>query len=274
MGMFSRLKGIFKKADGQSTAPGGDEGLEDVRKEMRMHTRYAISFHRNAIVRVNDTWVGRIMDLSYGGAAVKFEFPDKVPSEALNLDNEVEIDVLGHRQRFQTKSVRTIPHGERTCYVGLCFNHATPDTLIFLREIIEPMRQGLSLDSIPMSLRAEKYKDTSWNCFRGEGPIDITFKLDSDRITDGLVTFKMTDRYFEVAITDGVLRTAKSAERARHTMAVGAQMIPSATPDKDTLRRAFLILASAPATVADAAAPLLKMIDQHIEVRHKEKGAA
>jgi hypothetical protein len=267
MGLFSRLK----TAMGGSGPEPADDGLEAVRKEMRMHTRYAVAFHQNAHFQLGDDWSGRVMDISYGGVAVKFTATK--PGTSLPLEGNGVITILGAGQKFSVKAVRTVPHDQSTIYVGLCFNHTDPETLMYLREIIEPMRQGLTMDSITREVRSEKYRGEDWCCFRGEGPVDLVFRLDSgNQLAEGLATFKIADYYYEIAIQNGILRTAKSAEKSSRALAVGAKMIPTAKPDPTVLRRAFLILASAPAPVAEKSAPFLKAIEQAF--RETEKGAA
>lgn len=258
MGLFSRLKNAMSKTSGDDPR---EDGLETVRNEMRMHTRYSVSFHKNAHFKIGNDWIGRVMDISYGGLAVKFE--QTGASGSLPLEGSADVNILGISQRFDVKTVRTVPQQNGTVYSGMCISHSSPETLIYLREIIEPMRQGLTIDMISDEVRAEKYRGEGWHCFRGEGPVDLVFLLTKENeVAEGLATFKVADFYYEVAIQNGTVRTAKSAEKSGQALAVGAKMVPTARPDPAILRRAFLILASAPAPVAEKSAAFLAAVEK------------
>jgi hypothetical protein len=96
---------------------------------------------------------------------------------------------LGEAQEFQLKTVRTIPNNKDIIYVGFCFEHTQPDTLIYLRKIIEPIRHGRSLEELNSEYTSEQYRGKNWHCFRGDGPVDIVLQTDDSekKVVDALI---------------------------------------------------------------------------------------
>ena len=165
------------------------------------------------------------------------------------------------------KTVRTIPSGKDLYYVGFCFNHSSPDTLVFLREVIEPMRYGRSIEELNREFRSDQYQSNDWHCFRGDGPVDLVFQSNANGgVSEALMTLKVGDYYHEVGFQNGKIWTAKSQKKGSEdgAMTMGTRMIPSTSPDIDLLRRAFIILASAPVKSAQIIRPLLSLVNTEI----------
>ncbi len=271
MGLFSKLKSIFSSSseNGKSNA-----SLEEVRKEMRSHSRYPVSFNGEATVVMAGGWRGSVLDISYGGIAVSFESSNCNLTESVSVLSSCTLEILGRSHQFQLKTVRTIPNGKDSLYVGFCFEHTAPDTLIYLREVIEPIRCGRSLEELNSEFRSEQYKGNNWHCFRGDGPVDIVLHIDDskNKVMETLITLKSGDSYYEVGIRDGRLWTSKSAGGTNSQLMGGARMTPNKTPDIAILRKAFLILASAPIKSSKTVRPLLDAITGAI--RDQKKSAA
>lgn len=271
MGLFSKIKNAFASSDDTGNA---DSGLDAVRKEMRSHTRYPISFFKDTTVNLQEGWTGSIMDISYGGIAVRFDSEKCDFTKTIPVLADCELTILGSKHKFQMKTVRTIPQNTGHMYVGFCFNHSSADTLIFLREVIEPIRHGRTLEALGEEFRATKYRDKSWHCFRGDGPIDLLLQTTTSGygLVEALLTFKTGDQYFEVRFQNDKLSTSKSLANDTQSgpMSMGAQMIPTTTPDILALRRAFLILASVPVKSARIIQPLLDVVSTLIKKQEKD----
>lgn len=273
MGLFSKIKKALGSTDDDAV---GDSGLEAVRKEMRSHTRYPISFFKDTSVSISDGWCGSIMDISYGGIAVRFDSDRCDFSKSIPVLADCELSILGEHHKFQMKTVRTIPHSKEHLYVGFCFNHSSADTLIFLREVIEPIRHGRTIEPLGQDFRAERYRGKQWHCFRGDGPIDLIFQTGTSgtSIVEALLTFKSGDRYFEVGYQNEKFWTSKSlaSDTGSGPLSTGSQMIPTVALDEALLRRAILILASVPVKSVAAIQPLLDLVSA--AVKKQVKGAA
>jgi hypothetical protein len=268
MGLFSKLKSVLSTTSesGHSIA-----SLEVIRKDMRSHTRYPVSFNGEATVTMTGGWIGAILDISYGGIAVSFESSKCDLSQSIPVMPTCTIEILGRSQPFQLKTVRSIPNGKDTIYVGFCFEHTAPDTLIYLREIIEPIRNGRSLEELSSKHRSEQYKGENWYCFRGEGPVDIVLQTDGSKakVVEALLTLMSGENYYEVGVQGEKIWTGKSTGSSNSQMMGGARMIPTPTPDVSVLRKAFLILASAPVKSTETVRPLLDTIAGSIREQSK-----
>jgi hypothetical protein len=268
MGLISKFKSVFSTS---SESRLSHASLEEVRKEMRSHFRFPISFNGEATVVMNGGWIGSVIDVSYGGIAVIFESSKCDLSQSVSVMSSCTLKILGKSQNFLVKPVRNIANGKDSMYVGFCFEHAAPDTLIYLREVIEPIRNGRSLEELSSDLKSDQYKDKNWHCFRGDGPVDIVVQTDGSntKVVEALLTLKSGDSYYEVGIQGDKLWTSKSIGGSNSQMMGGARMTPSPTPDVSVLRKAFLIIASAPIKSTNTVGPLLDIIANSIKEKNK-----
>ena len=264
MGLISKFKSVFATS---SNSGANNASLEDVRKEMRSHSRYPISLEGEGSITMAGGWVGTVLDISYGGIAVCFESSKCDLSQSVSVMSSCKLEILGKSHHFQIKTVRTIPNGKDELYVGFCFEHTEPDTLIYLREVIEPIRNGRSLEELSSEFRSDQFQGKNWHCFRGDGPVDIVLQTDDSKskVVEALLTLKSGDSYYEVGINGEKLWTSKSAGGASTQMMGGARMTPSSTADLSVLRKAFLILASAPVKSTKIVSPLLEAIGKSIK---------
>jgi hypothetical protein len=271
MGLLSKFKNVFSTS---SEAPASNASLEEVRKEMRSQSRYPVDLNDDATVIMAGGWEGRIIDISYGGIAVSFSASKCDLTMSVPVMSSCKLEILGKAHQFQLKTVRTIPNGKDTLYVGFCFEHSAPDTLIFLREIIEPIRNGRSLEELSSEFKSDQYKDKNWHCLRGDGPVDIVLMTDESKtkVVEALLTLKSGDSYYEVGIRSGKLWTSKSVGGTTSQLMGGARMTPSVTPDIMVLRKAFLIVASAPIKSSKTIRPFLELISKAIR-EHKNPAA-
>ncbi len=275
MGLFSKLgKMLSGNGKTQSPAQEAEAMLQELSRDNRVHSRYMIQGDGVAQIFIenggqgNIPKMGLVRDLSYGGMAVRFD----TDGRPLELGNEVKgrMKVLDQEIMVKFSAVRTVGQSARTLFVGCVFLHEAPDTLVFLREVIEPLRCGKSLVNLGQDMRNEKYRGEEWVCLRGDGPTDLLLrsKPESLELEEALLTFRNQDSYREVSFNGGRLKTGRSAGSAGDSQpsSPGAQMANTAHLDKASLRHAAFVLAGAPTAVKKQIEPLLKLILQALNV--------
>ena len=250
--------------------------LETLIKDSRLHTLYLIAGEDLARLRLNNGLTGSVKDVSYGGMAVKFlvddpsslQLPDQFTAELQVLDRSIECTVS------YVRSARS--NEKNTIFAGLLIQHNSAETLIFLRDLIEPLRCGKSLVAIDPVSRHERYQGLDWACLRGEGPTDLILRLckDGASLQEALLTFRISDSYCELSYKQNTLRTGRiQGERDPHHQVPSARMASTAEIDPEVLRQGICILLGASGDWRHAANLLLAESLKHLKV-HKEIPAA
>ncbi len=225
--------------------------LNTLTKDGRLHARHLIPFESMASLHLPNGLVGVIKDVSYGGLAVRFDPKDVLLAEQIANPTGATLIVLDRQIACVMSPVRVVKRDE-SLFVGFHFKHESPDSLVFLREMIEPMRCGKSLNSLSEDMRNDRYKGADWTCLRGDGPTDLILKrvVGGGDLEEALMTFRIQESYFELSFKGGKLKTGKSLNAASNwsanTLTVGAQMGSTTDLDKALLRQAVCILANAP----------------------------
>jgi hypothetical protein len=206
---------------------------------------------------IRDGLTGVVKDLSYGGFAVRF---DVTPDDQRILSGELsaELTILGRKIACKVTPVRVVKQ-HASIFAGFCVVHETADTLVFLREFIEPLRCGKSLMAISEAVRNERFKGQEWTCLRGEGPTDLILRRGEDsHMAEAMLTFKTPTSYGELTYRNGILRTGRVIKTVENNVqSMGAQIASTDEPDPELLRQAICILAASPSDIRLAVQPLL-----------------
>ena len=162
-------------------------------------------------------------------------------------------------------------------FVGCTFVHDTAETLIFLRDVIEPLRCGKTFSLLPEDMRNERYIGPQWACFRGDGPTDllIRVKKETNELEEALLTFRFGDSYREVSFLDGRIKTGKSTQKPGESggLVASSQMASNLDVDKVVLRHGAFVLVGAPQQYRKQIEPMLRLILQSLDVAFKEAAA-
>ena len=177
-----------------------------------------------------------LRDLSYGGFSVHLTTPEMVRDSA-NLPTTValEIDLLGAKMIGEATQV--FANKER---LGYSFCHESAAMLVFLRRFLEFMRLGSQATLLDKKFVKEQYQGAEWNCFRGEGPLDIMLRqsISTGELEDSLVTFREKEEYRSLSFRENKILTHKSIDLT----GVATRMAPTSGVDPDLLRKAVCLL--------------------------------
>jgi hypothetical protein len=207
MGIFDKIRGAFSSEKAQKIEKKGDYPLWS---ELRLHARYFVLSPELACLEiVSNGMKGTIKDLSYGGALV--EFPESWDSNPKNP----AIKSFDAKLTFLDQTCNTFVHLTHVRsdgnLVGLSFVHRNIETLVFLREILENLRVGSTLEVLNPSVLKEKHLKPGALLYRGDGPCDLTFQEAGENIESMLFTFRMGLSYFELKYENHVFSTARSS---------------------------------------------------------------
>ncbi len=277
MGLFDKVSKAFgrKGADEVSEAPDPlKEQLATLNKDGRLHARYVLYAENVGSLRLESGLTGIVKDVSYGGVAVRF---DVTPDDRRPIEGELgaTLTLLDREIRCRIKPVRVVKQNA-SIFAGFQIVHEKPDTLVFLRDFIEPFRCGKTLMSIQDHVRNERFKGQEWTCLRGDGPTDLILRRGEDsHMAEAMLTFKTMDGYGEVTFRNGLLRTGRTVkQKDNFVQSMGALIAQTDAPDAALLRHAICILAASPSDVRLAVQPLLDEATKALAVLKKTSGAA
>jgi hypothetical protein len=177
-----------------------------------------------------------LLDLSYGGFSAHLSAPEMSKEiELLPKTTPLEINLLGAKMLGEATLV--FVSKER---LGYSFCHESAAMLVFLRRFLEFMRLGSQLTLLDRNLVKEQYRGLEWNCFRGEGPVDVMLKhnVTSGSITKALVTFREREEYRSLSYREGKVLTHKSIDLS----GVASRMAPTSGIDPDLARKVVCLL--------------------------------
>ncbi len=203
--------------------------------EQRLHGRFPIAqTDLAAVVIGQDQSRFPILDLSYGGIAFQASLGDSKESLTPGSCIELTLRVLNATIAASATIVRT----ERGI-VAASWRHLNNNTLIFLRDILEPLRWGTTL-STGKSDR-DVWKDNRLSV-RGDGPTEVLLVRRGNALLFASATFLQHGRVYEVALDHGriQMRTAVT----HHGFSAGDG--ESESTKEQLLRTVILVLANAP----------------------------
>lgn len=245
------------------------------RSETRLHARYSLP-DDDALVHLPGTlapW--RIENLSYSGFAARITDPLHGP-EQCDEHIQVRLSILDKHHQCHVSKMRVEKDSNRIVFIGAEFEHRRPETLIFLRKFLEPLRWGHSLKSIPQDLRNDRYKGQFWECLRGDGPTDLIYhhqpiNVDNQsfhpNLINALLTFPMGRQYGEIKWDHGVLTTSVStSSEAPSHFQEGALMENLPQLNTDHLRTGLCILLGSPTQTYRHLNPLIHEIRRFLHL--------
>ena len=258
MGFFNKLAKAFQKG------PAEDEPLarqlESLNQDGRLHARYIVNGDGIASLQLENGMTGTIKDISYGGMAVRFAAAGQVPEQTLPRTLRGTFILLDQRVDCVLSPVRVVSQDSRVVFVGFSLHHERPETLVFLRDFIEPLRCGRSLTPLAPEMRNERYHGAEWSCFRGDGPTDLILRATADgsSVEEALLTFRVMDSYCDLTFKGGRLKTGRMLDKdSASSLSVGTRMAATAIMDRGILRQSIYILMSSPASCRNLTRPLL-----------------
>lgn len=255
MSFLKKISGLLRSGNNAEHIKYQRE-LETLTEDGRLHERFAVHGDGIAVLELENGIRGAIRDVSYGGMAVAFppdvELPPQTPEP-----NQVKLLILDRVCVCRAVMVRLLPkaHG---IYVGVSLRHDSADSLIFLRDLIEPLRCGKSLTLVPTALRQERYRSAEWHVARGDGPTDLLLKApNKGSIEDALMTFRSGDTYQELSMRDGQIKTGKTISKSDSPQLLGSQMGSTSSIDRKVLHQALCILLGVAPNIRELTMPLL-----------------
>lgn len=278
MGLFDKVSKALGRKNGVDAEEAFDplkEQLATLNKDGRLHARYVLYAENIGTLKIDGMHlVGVVKDVSYGGVAVRF---DVTPDDRRTIEGDfgATLTLLDREIRCRVKPVRVVKQ-HASIFAGFQIVHEKPDTLVFLREFIEPFRCGKTLLAIQDGVRNERFRGQEWTCLRGDGPTDLILRRGEDsHMAEAMLTFKTLDSYGEVTFRNGMLRTGRVVKQKENfVQSMGALIAQTDAPDAALLRQAICILAASPSDVRLAVQPLLDETTKALAALKKTSGAA
>jgi hypothetical protein len=254
---------LFKR-DGFAAGTASDaEELALLHRDNRIHPRYLLPSVGLLRFQLESGLVGEVRDVSYGGMAVRFDF-GRESMKAPPLMGEVigDLGAFDLAVRCRMTTVRIMPLDGNAAMIGLAFKHDHAASLLFLREVVEPLRWANTFVELAKDASAERYRAPEWRVFRGEGPTDLAMRVNAAGVVDEMMlTFRLGRAYREVTLQNGALKTGIGQGRGDHPTRQGELMTTSPASDAQTLRLAGIILASTPSPAREQLAPVVARIE-------------
>lgn len=244
---MSAVKNLFKRAfrskekESEYPEPGFSAAAQ---VEMRSFNRYILE-NANFSAIVTDRDPIELMSLSYGGLSLAGE-----PQNLRDVYKDVELRILDQRCTVTLNRV----HGQKA-FSGYQFVHDKPDSLLFLRNVLEGFRIGRSLSPINSEMLKQQVTADHKICLRGDGPTDIVlvFKNSSYQELDKAILTSMNEgQYFHCEFRAGEIFTGGAID----STGVSVRMANHETPDKGIVRRTIYILSG------------MKSFEQQESLRH------
>jgi hypothetical protein len=142
-----------------------------------------------------------VKDLSYGGLAIK---QSSKTIEKLIKDKRSfkgSLHVL-HKQH-PCEIMPIYEHGE---HLGCSFIHSNPDLLLFLRNILEFLRIGSTMELLPRHLMEEKYQSEGFEVYSGETGVDLIMRWEEDELDFLNLSFTESNVFSHIIFEDGSLK--------------------------------------------------------------------
>jgi hypothetical protein len=240
-GMWQKLSALVGKTE--LDQPQGSGEFTD----KRSHSRFALNRHAECFVMAGsgknplpvdmDQQFARLIDISYGGMKLALSKSESQKFSATTPEQIYTCLICLPDQKIHA-SLRIVYCSASGLQAGCSFEHANNDTLIQLREILEPLKTGESLRQTDPKMLNEKYASGDWFIYRGYGPTDFSVRLDVGHrsLAELIVTMRTLDTYSELSFVDGAWRTAKSASKTSIGRA-SVQMLRDRELDPSVIRQ-------------------------------------
>ena len=249
------IKGMWQKLATLVGQPDDHQDREEQEKrqgsgefaDKRSHSRFALNRHAECFViagnndnplPVNvDQRSARLIDISYGGMKLALSISESQKFAATTPEQIYSCLICLPDQKIAA-NLRIIYCSASRQQAGCSFEHADNNTLIQLREILEPLKTGESLRQTDPRMLNEKYASGNWFIYRGYGPTDFSVRLDEGHrsLVELIVTMRTLETYSELSFVDGAWRTAKSAAKTSIGRA-SVQMLRDRELDPSVIRQ-------------------------------------
>lgn len=275
MSIFSKISKVFGGSATQAL-PEADNLLNDLNRDNRVHSRYVLRDDAIAHITLANGLTGVVRDMSYGGMALRFETNGVTPPLAQEVTGQLR--VLDREVSTRFCPVRIVSQNTQFLFIGCTLIHDSAETLIFLRDLIEPLRCGRSMTQVPEDMRNDKYRGAEWSCFRGDGPTDLLLRAhpQSKALEEALLTFRVGDTYREVSFKGGRFKTGKSTQGSSESngYTASSQMANTHDLDKQVLRHAACVIIGMAATDRSRIEPLLHLVLKALDLSARAETAA
>jgi hypothetical protein len=205
--------------------------------DLRFHVRIKPAFDNIVFVESNALKQVRLVDISYGGAAI-------TTSTIVTDDSPINIIFHAIDSAFELTAKPVHRRGQQ---LGLSFVHDNADGLVFLRDIIENMKSGASMAKIPRDMLKVEFQEVGASVWRGDGPTDLMYFPEGSEPKQKtgpalLVNFRDGKEYYQVNIIKGRIITSKSRSTSEPELHRASDfMKTSHAVDLDVLRKALLV---------------------------------
>ncbi len=161
------IGGLFKKLIAGVLGKTISRWAED----MRIHQRFRMKHPLLASAVFQQKFEVVLHDLSYSGIAVKSSPDDEIPWNSFPATVNVNLRVLDQSINIEASRVYT-----STGVSGFQFHHKTAETLIFLRDVLENMRLGSTLEIVESDDEEEAAKEGKISAISEDETITLDIK--------------------------------------------------------------------------------------------------
>jgi len=181
-----------------------------VQKERRYTERYSLMPGDPITAEVLGL-SANVVDVSYGGLALHIPGKRLPQAEEFKNADTITVTALNGVMTSQVVNVRDVRITEMGVFVAYEFRHQSPETLIFMKEIIEPIHTGLSLFEQSADKGHTPYNTENWKTYKGEGPTNILaeFASDGETLLRTLVTFIYEGTVYQLSFEGHKIQTAQ-----------------------------------------------------------------
>ncbi len=182
-------------------------------KDSRKHSRYSLCYKNAAFLVSSRGDKLALANISFEGLGIYFEGRGH---EKFMHSGHVSLNFLGQATEVFVQQAYV---GETIA--GYRLVHEDSSSLIFIREIIDALKKGASLQVLNKELLQESLQGDEWTCLHGEGPTDLRIKVDADGTpTYCLLSFRIADEYFELLYNGQSLHLEPSGRLASAMLTV------------------------------------------------------
>ena len=176
-------------------------------RDSRQNKRYSLCYKNAAhIVTPRKEWLD-IANISFDGFAIYIAEADR---SKLFHSGHVGLHFLGEETTLYASQVYV---GESVS--GYKFTHENSGNLIFLRELIDYLKMGTSLQILTVEKLQESFRSPDWICLRGEGPSDLQIQVGkSGEIEKCRLMFRIGDEYYQLQYKDKKLQMDSTKQAA------------------------------------------------------------
>lgn len=174
-------------------------------KSIRSHERHSLADQRIASIMFPGNLTGTIRDLSYGGISI--EFPKSKAKEVQKMFDTEEKICVGElrlaKEAIPTKLSLVRLVGRKAAFT---FIHDSAETLVFLREVLEPMRIGTTLKPI-QGFKGEEWRNMRFT-LKGDALSELDLMINQEgSLLFSRLTFSNQGYLFEVTLKDESIHT-------------------------------------------------------------------